>query len=103
VELLTAARSAGVRILEDLAVATISEMGMAESTQPALMTLGVNQDLLGALAGELLVDAMEGLPVASITDLPTRLSSAVGATRPTSRVDHRFPREPGVRAHRDRP
>jgi DNA-binding LacI/PurR family transcriptional regulator len=85
VELLGAARAAGVRVPRDLAVATISEMGMAESTEPALTTLEVNQDLLGELAGGLLIDALEGRSVASVTDVPTTLvvrgSSARGTPR----------------------
>lgn len=84
VELLSAARVAGVRIPRDLSVATISEMGLAETTDPALTTLEVNQDLLGELAGELLIDALEGLPVVSVTDVPAALAvraSTAGAIR----------------------
>ncbi|MEX2439568.1 MAG: LacI family DNA-binding transcriptional regulator [Actinomycetota bacterium] len=73
VELLGAARDRGLRVPGDLRIATISEMGWAESTDPMLTTLEINQDLLGATAADLLADLVEGGPAVSVRDVPTRL------------------------------
>ena len=73
VELLDAARARGIRVPQDLLVATISEMGMAGTTRPPLTTLEINQDQLGQLAASLLCDALDGLEVRSVLDVPTRL------------------------------
>jgi DNA-binding LacI/PurR family transcriptional regulator len=75
VELLAAARQRRVRVPEDLRVVTISEMGLAASTDPALTTLDVNQDVLGAQAMTLLADALAGRRTASVLDVPTGLTA----------------------------
>jgi len=80
-ELLVAARAAGVRVPQDLAVATVNEMGLASTTEPPLTTLEVNQARLGEMAGELLVDALEGRPVASVIDVPTVLIARASSDR----------------------
>lgn len=74
VELLAAAVEAGVAVPDDLLVATIAEMGLAASSQPGLTTLELNQDRLGEAAATLLVDALEGRPVASVGDVPTAIT-----------------------------
>jgi LacI family transcriptional regulator len=66
---------------EDLMVASISEMGGAESTEPPLTTLELNEGELGATAAELLMDLVEGEPAASIRDMPTRLVARASTAR----------------------
>jgi len=73
VELLGAARELGVGVPGELLVATIAEVGLAEGTDPPLTTLEINQAELGATAADLLMDLVEGLPVSSVRDVPTRL------------------------------
>ena len=46
VEVLRAARDAGLSVPADLRVAAISEMGLAESSEPPLTTLEINPDEL---------------------------------------------------------
>ena len=83
VEVLRLAAERGVRVPDDLMVASISEMGGAETTEPPLTTLELNQAELGATAAELLMDLVEGESAASVRDIPTRLvardSTARGA------------------------
>jgi DNA-binding LacI/PurR family transcriptional regulator len=73
VELLAAASAAGVRVPQDLLVATIAEMGLAASAHPALTTLELNQDRLGEAAATVLIDVLEGRPAASVRDVPTSI------------------------------
>jgi DNA-binding LacI/PurR family transcriptional regulator len=73
VEVLRAARERGVRVPDDLLVASINEMGLAETTQPSLTELEINQDVLGAAAAGLLVDHLEGGDAVSMRDIATRL------------------------------
>src|SRR3990170_6831117 len=73
VELLGAAREHGVGVPGDLLVAAIAEVGLAERADPPLTTLEINQAQLGATAADLLMDLVEGLPVSSVRDVPTRL------------------------------
>lgn len=74
VELLRAARERGIAVPEDLLVAAIAEVGLAETTDPPLTTLEINQAELGATAAGLLMDLVEGMPVASVLDVRTRLT-----------------------------
>lgn len=72
-ELLLAAQDRGIAVPDELMVAAISELGGAARTRPPLTTLELNEAELGARAVELLADLVEGEPVASIRDIPTRL------------------------------
>lgn len=72
-DLLAAAAHHRVRVPEDLLVATISELGRAPSTEPPLTTLEVEQDRLGEVAATMLCDVLEGAPVSSVLDVPTRI------------------------------
>jgi DNA-binding LacI/PurR family transcriptional regulator len=81
VELLRAARDAGIEIPADLRVVAISEMGLAETADPPLTTLEIDPDELGARAANLLMDRVEGATVASAVSVPTWLvarASTVG-------------------------
>jgi DNA-binding LacI/PurR family transcriptional regulator len=80
-QVLRVAAERGVRVPEELLVASISELGGAESTDPPLTTLELNQVELGATAAELLIDLVEGEPVASVTDLPSRLVPRASTAR----------------------
>jgi DNA-binding LacI/PurR family transcriptional regulator len=73
VEVLRAARDRRVHVPGELMIATINEMGLAETTQPSLTELEINQDLLGGAAAGLLVDRLEGRPTTSIRNVATRL------------------------------
>jgi DNA-binding LacI/PurR family transcriptional regulator len=73
VELLRAAHDHGIRVPQDLKVVSINEMGLAETTEPHLTELEINQGLLGATAAALLADLLEGRDVTSQRDVPTRL------------------------------
>lgn len=81
VELLAVARRRGVRVPKDLRVVTVSEIGLAASTDPPLTTLDVNQDLLGARAMTLLADALAGRPTSSVLDVPTGLTVRASTRR----------------------
>jgi DNA-binding LacI/PurR family transcriptional regulator len=81
VELLDAARDAGVAVPGDLLVATIAEVGLAAAAQPRLTALELNQDRLGEVAATLLIDLLEGRPVTSVRDVPTTLSVRSSTTR----------------------
>jgi DNA-binding LacI/PurR family transcriptional regulator len=73
VEVVRLAAERGIRVPEELRVVAISEMGGAETAEPPLSTLELNQAELGATAAELLMDLVEGEPAFSVEDLPTRL------------------------------
>jgi len=73
IELLRAADAHGVGVPDDLMVAAISEAGLAENAHPPLTTLEIKPAELGATAAGLLMDLVEGLPVSSVRDVPTRL------------------------------
>lgn len=81
VELLAAARDAGIRVPEDLMVATISELGRAATTTPPLTTLEVEQDRLGEVAAGLLCDVLDGAEASSVLDVPTRLTARASTAR----------------------
>jgi DNA-binding LacI/PurR family transcriptional regulator len=81
VEMLRAARDRRVRVPAALMIATINEMGLAETTQPSLTELEINQDLLGAAAAGLLVDVLEGRPTRSIRDIATHLVQRGSSSR----------------------
>jgi DNA-binding LacI/PurR family transcriptional regulator len=81
VELLAAARDAGVDVPGDLLVATIAEMGLAGSSHPGLTTLELNQDRLGETAAALLIDVLEGRAAASVRDVPTSITVRASTTR----------------------
>jgi len=81
VDLLAAARDRGVRVPEDLLVATISEIGRAASTDPPMTTLEIGQAALGEVAAGLLCDALEGAEVRSVLDVPTALTVRRSTTR----------------------
>ncbi|MEX0984670.1 MAG: LacI family DNA-binding transcriptional regulator [Actinomycetota bacterium] len=81
VELLAAARSNGIRIPRDLMVVTISEVGFAQTTDPPLTALEVNQSVLGERAVALLAEAVEGRPAVSVLDVPTRISPRASTRR----------------------
>jgi DNA-binding LacI/PurR family transcriptional regulator len=81
VELLAAARDAGVDVPGELLVATIAEMGLAGSSSPGLTTLELNQDRLGEAAATVLVDVLEGRPAASVRDVPTSISVRASTSR----------------------
>ena len=85
VEMLSAARDAGIDVPGDLLVATISEMGLAASTHPDLTTLELNQDRLGEVAATLLVDELEGRPVSSVRDVATSISVRSSTARAAAR------------------
>jgi DNA-binding LacI/PurR family transcriptional regulator len=74
VELLTAARGRGLRVPEDLRIATISELGLAQATDPPLTTLDIEQVHLGELAAGILCDLLDGGRPASVLDVPTGLT-----------------------------
>jgi DNA-binding LacI/PurR family transcriptional regulator len=80
VEVLRAARDAGLSVPGDLRVAAISEMGLAESSDPPLTTLEINPDALGARAAHLLMDRVEGLEVTGALDVPTWLVARASTT-----------------------
>jgi DNA-binding LacI/PurR family transcriptional regulator len=73
VEVLRAARERRVGVPAALLVASINEMGLGETMQPALTELEINQDLLGATAAGLLVERIEGGDTTSVRDIATRL------------------------------
>jgi DNA-binding LacI/PurR family transcriptional regulator len=73
VEVLRAAREAGLAVPSEMRVAAISEIGLAETSDPPLTTLEINPDELGSRAAHLLMDRVEGLEVASALDVPTWL------------------------------
>lgn len=73
VEVLRVASQRGVAVPRDLMVAGIAEMGGAEATEPPLTTLELDQADLGAAAAALLMDLIEGAPVDSVRDVPTRI------------------------------
>ena len=81
VELVRLAAERGVRVPDDLMVVAIAEMGGAETAEPPLTTLELNQAELGATAAELLMDLVEGEPAASVADLPTRLVPRASTAR----------------------
>jgi DNA-binding LacI/PurR family transcriptional regulator len=81
VELLAAAREVGVEVPGDLLVATIAEMGLSETTDPTITTLELNQDRLGEVAATLLIDELEGRPVASVRDVATSITVRASTTR----------------------
>jgi DNA-binding LacI/PurR family transcriptional regulator len=81
VEVLRAARERVVRVPDDLLVASINEMGLAETTQPSLTELEINQDVLGAAAAGLLVDHLEGGDAVSMRDIATRLIVRASSSR----------------------
>jgi DNA-binding LacI/PurR family transcriptional regulator len=73
VALLEAARARRLRIPEDLRVATIAELGLAERTTPPLTTLEIHQGELGRRAVQVLADVLAGAPGRSVLDVPTSL------------------------------
>jgi DNA-binding LacI/PurR family transcriptional regulator len=73
VELLAAARDREVDVPGELAIATVSEIGLARRTEPPLTTLEINQGVLGERAAALLADVLEGEQSTSVLDVPTRL------------------------------
>ena len=81
VELLPVARDRGVRVPQDLLVATISELGRARHADPPITTLEVEQDTLGTVAAELLCDVLDGAPATSVLDVPTRLTVRASTER----------------------
>jgi DNA-binding LacI/PurR family transcriptional regulator len=62
-----------ILVPEQLLVATVSELGTAEATDPPLTTLELSQTELGATAARLLMDLVEDEPAGSVVDVPTRL------------------------------
>jgi DNA-binding LacI/PurR family transcriptional regulator len=80
-DVLAAARARGIRVPEDLLVATISEVGAAAGADPPLTTLDVQQSRLGEIAAGLLCDALDGVAVASVLDVPTTLQVRRSTTR----------------------
>jgi DNA-binding LacI/PurR family transcriptional regulator len=72
-QLLRLAAERGIAVPEQLLVATVSELGAADATDPPLTTLEISQAELGATAAELLMDLVEGEPAGSVRDVPTRL------------------------------
>jgi DNA-binding LacI/PurR family transcriptional regulator len=70
-----------VGVPDDLLVASINEMGLAETTQPSLTELEINQDVLGAVAAGLLVDHLEGGDAHSVRDIATRLIVRASSSR----------------------
>jgi DNA-binding LacI/PurR family transcriptional regulator len=80
-ELLAAARANGIRVPEDLMIVTISELGFAETADPPLTTLEVNQAELGERAIALLSDALDARDVASVRDVPTHLTPRASTAR----------------------
>lgn len=81
VEVIRAASADAVAVPGDLLVAAIAEVGLAETTDPPLTTLEINQAELGATAAGLLMDLVEGMPVASVRDVPTRLEVRASSSR----------------------
>jgi DNA-binding LacI/PurR family transcriptional regulator len=75
VELLSAAHDHNIRVPQDLKVVSINEMGLAETTEPHLTELEINQGLLGATAAALLDDFLGGREVSSQRSDPTRLEA----------------------------
>ncbi|MDQ3661090.1 MAG: LacI family transcriptional regulator [Actinomycetota bacterium] len=73
VELLRAAHDHNIRVPQELKVVSINEMGLAETTEPHLTELEINQGLLGATAAALLADVLGDRDVSSEQDIPTRL------------------------------
>lgn len=80
-EVMRLAAERGVRVPEELMVVAISEMGGAETADPPLTTLELNQAELGATAAELLMDLVEGEGAGSVEDLPTRLVARASTAR----------------------
>ena len=74
IELLAEAHGRGLRVPDDLRIATISELGLAAATDPPLTTLDIEHEHLGEIAATLLCDLLDGLEVASVLDVPTELS-----------------------------
>jgi DNA-binding LacI/PurR family transcriptional regulator len=72
-DVLECARLRGIRIPDDLLVATISELGGAPSCDPPLTSLDVEQTRLGEVAATLLCDVLDGAAAASVLDVPTSL------------------------------
>ena len=81
VELLAAARANDVEVPRDLLVVTTSELGFAETTDPPLTTLEVNQAELGARALALLADAVDGRDAVSVHDVPTAIVPRASTAR----------------------
>jgi len=75
VELLSTAHDHNIRVPQDLKVVSINEMGLAETTEPHLTELEINQGLLGATAAALLADFLGGREVSSQRSVPTRLEA----------------------------
>ncbi|HEX6844081.1 MAG TPA: LacI family DNA-binding transcriptional regulator [Actinomycetota bacterium] len=74
IELLAEAHGRGLRVPDDLRIATISELGLAAATDPPLTTLDIEHEHLGEIAAGLLCDLLDGLEVTSVLDVPTELS-----------------------------
>jgi DNA-binding LacI/PurR family transcriptional regulator len=82
VELVASARAAGVEVPAELAVATVSELGLAERNDPPITTLEISQAVLGARAASLLADVLDGRPGASVLDVPTLLVPRASSAGP---------------------
>ncbi len=80
-QVLRIAAERGIKVPEQLLVASVSELGAAGTTEPTLTTLELNQAELGATAARLLMDLVEGEPAGSVRDVPTRLVPR-GSTAP---------------------
>lgn len=71
---LLAARARDARVPEDLRVAACTDSVAAQTARPPLTTLGLNPEMIGGEAAELLIDLVEGAPVPDQHRLvPTRL------------------------------
>lgn len=63
VDALNACKEMGLRIPEDIALVGFDDTTMARFVSPALTTLGVNKETLGASAARLLLDRLQGKAV----------------------------------------
>jgi DNA-binding LacI/PurR family transcriptional regulator len=79
--LLRMAAERGIDVPGQLLVASVSDLGNAESTTPPLTTLELSQVELGATAAELLMDLVEGEAASSVLDVPTRLVPRASTAR----------------------
>jgi DNA-binding LacI/PurR family transcriptional regulator len=80
-QLLRMAAERGIDVPGELLVASVSELGDAESTKPPLTALELSEAELGATAAELLMDLVEGNPATSVLDVPTRLVARASTAR----------------------
>jgi DNA-binding LacI/PurR family transcriptional regulator len=82
VELLDLARLRGLRVPEDLMIATVNDAGLGDRTEPPLTTVEANAVELGERATELLLDAIADPSIPSTTHVvPTQLIPRASTSR----------------------